>query len=1514
MAQEEDLSQFSATEEDLSSFSATPEDIGQEEDLSQFSAKDEDLSSFSASPEKVEQPKAFDINKFDITKSLAEAINPYQKWYAPYQNEQLDIDIDESETNKRIEEYRKTARAIEGPLGEIKAGLNIAAGYTVKPLGAGIIGALQIPARAGGGLAYRTLEASKYETPEEIIKNFLSPPGIVKQRKELEQSGVYDNLWYGWVPGYEQLIRLGAEVFPLEDAYGMMDEKDQAFFDGIFEGAKTGYTGEAGGETDLSKFFGRMSVSLATDPLTTASFGVTKIPQMARGASLAEDVAIGRKSLLELRLPFAEKPFFEYSNVAAAEHIDEIAASIQAKYGVKFNLRNFSQATGFQAADDAILDRNISIGENLFNSKKYQEQIKAFGGYDETVSALSGMMAEHGDDYGVLLAQKKGLKFSKNEIEKAKQLNALYAQVNEEGNKILKDAGGIDLSEIEFEAPSIEDQQKYENYLKETKGLDVPRVTVVDKNGKTIDLTYSSRYDYGRALKEDVKKAREINDAVRMNDEAFKSNGIPKVRSSKSRNRLSTEAMEALMEKQGVKGGAYRIDRPNIILENYLEKAQAAADLKAINGLADKYAVLPGMEQNAINAARSRVMESRLTGVPPSREDLIISKLTPEDFIAPNIKGFDKHKFMGKADDAVILKLQTRVMPKPIALKVDQVMLPKHISKNKLQASTEWWQKQWAKNVLTNPFRLGPQAIDNLGRIAAIDAIPQALMQMNPFRKKDYIDEMMEAIPSVSSQTAWSLKDFDGPMRISTKMVKDPEANNVLYHYLGSIWDTIKSGKDIFSIQGLKKIGKGLAEFPNENKVANFMREVGNSADIVTRKAAFRKFINQGYSKKDAVRLVNEYLMDFENTTQATKALRYVSPFASFHLKNIETIPKLLAAKPVLANVLRPEDGYFVKAWNDATKWTPDDYRLLTKLFPYYRSQYLGPVLRGQKELINNHSSLVPLIKQWVDAGLTPEQKEKTSGMIMSFNLPNFYQTGLDFADLSSSLSSPVSQFLVNAAGYNSFTGEKIAEDQRESLRKAFAAVNPYQYPKIYNKVVLPLYNKIAPEQAKALRQGWLSADLEKVFKLEFGKSAVDRMKIDENTISELTNMKFLGLARVDVHDMSYYMHQMALIKTMNKLVSNYGGAGSLVDKAAKGDREDVLRVIARLKNISSDIEFNTKAYEDFIARKEIVYRELSPDEREVLSKEVVIDENATPTEGIEVPPDDGSQFDFEEVPPLSYMMPQGRSPASSNEMFNRAGDITRKYLMPESKQNESIRVPEIKARPEITEPVSAPDIGPYENISKGEYEFMMREAEKQAEEGTTPLELIPNPAIQNQQEEEPQTEYIPLPEKRGPASEAQMSVKGGRTTISEGEQPIPGLSDIWSMAGQERSAPVEQKMRQKIPDDILLRSQQREWQQNQPSLEQIQLQDLIQQGIRRGELPQEIYKKMMEDVEKQRANIASRETSQGRSPASENKLASEVKEYLDSLPKEDRDKALEKFINKMNNKKKSKKEIGARR
>lgn len=1189
-----------------------------------------------------------------IGDKLKEFVNPKDPWYKAYQANNLNINVNDPETKQRIEEYKNDSNLSEeffkAPKKAGLAAIEIVDAAITQPLRGAVAGAAaRLDAAQQPGLDMH-----------QRINEFLDPEIIRNARSQYEEMGAFNGL-----PVMNELNRLRFELAPPIEFWDVMHESDKEMLEGAFKGAFIAEEFDNG-----PKFLSQLVTSIATDPATYLGMGArsassTMVEDLKNGAKIrgmSADISIGglessvksgEKSILSLKVPFANAPFYEYNNIKVASAIDDITQQMSSTLGLGLNLRNLSQNSGYVVEGELNLDRSLQAAKDVQQANVYKEQLKMIGAFDEKISRVAGFMSEHGDEHGLLLAKKIGIKVTPDEIAKAQEINYQFDRINRLGNDVYAAAGGADLNKATFTKPSKPVQEQIIKSIKDRTNLDVPRITVTDKDGKIVDLTFSNQYDYGRALKSEEKEARRIDSNIRDFDQATRQAGLGTVSSAKHRNRLSTEAMNAILSREGIQG-AYRSDKANLIIDKFLEKAEAARDMKFVNGTAKKYGVAPGMEAQAIYEAGRRVDMARFQNVTPDYDDLLISQLTPADYKRPNTGAFDKIKV--DPDMPWVKSLETKVFPKNIALKVDQVLIPAHVGKGKLMGSIEWWQRQWSNNVLTNGVRIGKQAVDNISRLTALNAIPEGVREMAyamGLAKPDWIDDIAHQLPSISSESAWSMKDFKGPLKVNAKMMLDPETNNAYNSYLATLHGAAKKNpKAFFDIQGIGKAVKSVLEFPNNNKVSKFVRDFGNSADVMTRRAAFRKFMEQGYSTRDSVKMVNQYLMDFDNTTNFTKNLRYVSPFISFHVKNLESIPRLLMAQPVLLKTFKPEDGYLAKAWNDANGWSPSDYKVLQKAFPFFRSSFLGPVLRGQKELINNGKWLPKELQAYFNAGLSEEQKSKTQGMIMSFDVPNFVSAGTDFGDFGSSLTSPISTALQYAAGINPYTGEHHTEDFRDKVRNVEASLNPYQYPKVYNKVILPLINEIQPKAAEALRQGKWSAGLEKVFKLEFGKSIKDRLDIDENSIRELTNAKFLGLARVDIHDTNFYFHQMGLIKS---LVHVFKGtdSGTLLQKIKSGDREDILRKIGEAAKMVDDIKLNTKVYQDFKTKFNIMQRQMSPDEQAAMSMEIIHDDEAEDKVPVENDDNEGEEFDFEEVPKASMSPPQDRQPAMGSSSPN---------------------------------------------------------------------------------------------------------------------------------------------------------------------------------------------------------------------------------------------------------------------
>lgn len=997
-------------------------------------------------------------------------------------------------------------------------------------------------------------------------------------------------------------------------------------------------------------------LDVAGDPLTYLEFLPRSAPKsglMTHGG-LAEQAVAGERNLLAFKAPFAREPFYTVKAVGVLEAIDEFNATMQAKAGVGFRLRNFSQSSGAPTAEAARALKYLEQGEAFVQSRSFINDFEAIGGYDQPTVRLAAFMAEHGEDPGVMLAKKVGIKVDDIMFQRATNLLDKYEQINLEGNRIFKEATGIDLNERKRAPLTLDDKQKVIAEMKK-RGIDVPRI-YIDDGVVGYDLTFSenARYDFGRAAKEESIMAKKIDGAVEaFNSDAKASGFYTQPSSAKKRNPLSTEALNAIYRKAGISEEFFNANKSNVVLSKYLEKVDAASNYKYINTLMDEYGVLPGQEFELIEKSKQNVAAARAAGKPARYEDLWLSKLRPNDFVTIHDRAFERIvPFVGK-EDKILLKAKSLRVPRNIA--IDLESLGYNADKAIPLKAMSWLQQQLSKNMLTSPFRVTKQYADNVSRLWSIGALPEFLEEFNPFRKKDHIDVLAKMTPAISD-TAWDMKDFAGKVSVNHKILNDKEVNFAYNAFLDTFAQMSKEGKqkEFLNLLGVKALkgAKAVAEFPGDNKLANWLRHVGNSADNVARRAAFRKFINQGYSARDSVYLVNRYLMDFQSTTNAVKKMRYVSPFASFLMKNVETLPRLLAMKPIAGKMLDPEDGYFANAWNKWVGLDSEQVAMLNRVLPFNRSPLYMPVVKGVDQILDKQKDLRGYWSQWAKLGMDEKEAAKMNGAVLSFDVPNFISGAKDALDLHSSLNSPFLKAMQRAFGIDPISGKKLSDDNYDKMLGAISELNPGKFPKFYNNVAMPMFAALSPKIAQSLRDGPLGSEISKIFGIEFGENALKKMKIDEDTIRLMTQAKFAGLAKVDQVDTGYYHTQMSLIQTMNSIVAENGGPGSLAEAITqKGKRQDVIRVMGRLQNIADAIKENTKVYNSM---RTLFKRNLTPEEIEAFNS-YKLDYNDDAPETEEVPQDstiDG--VDLEDA---------GREPQSVEpSMFDRASSLYRNH------------------------------------------------------------------------------------------------------------------------------------------------------------------------------------------------------------------------------------------------------------
>lgn len=1163
------------------------------------------------------------------------------------------------------------------------------AAETVASIG---LDTLQIPVHMGSGLYARTSNmvtpyvAKDKSIAAQALDKFVNPPEI----QDLRNKYAYD---FGTADGF--LNKMEQEIAPeLLPSQVMSDLTKDRMFDFIGNsigktldiptGVIPKYSGKLTEEIigpEGKKALKDFTLNVGFDPLMWTeifpSFAGT-VEKAAKDASTTESLNSaadkaykgkpmgmaaqaerGEKALFAIKVPFTDYTIAKYKGIKTLQQLDDFTAYANNVIS-RTPFRVLSQRTSFPEFDMAFTGKGLRDAADNIDAHALMNNIDAQGLNTERISRLAKDIREFGSENRAMLkGQEMGANYTYDELELAAKRNDLIHQYIDDGLAKWNKVTGDNISRDDFFMRNLSDadKQKYISDM-EASGVNIKRITI---NGE--DFTFSKAYDGGRELNQgmlNTPEGRRARNVFESSNKQSKFYTAPS--SSMERNALSTDAMNSAFNQLGYKEGeAFNPNDLEAIINKGLERRKAANNLEFVDYSIKNYGVKTPLEaEEIIKEANQRILSGT-----PTAEDLMLSKMKTTDFVLPSKNVTSKLKAIYGEENLTSLEAGNTFFPRDVARKFENI-LDADPSKDELAKALSDYQRLMSKNMLTSLKRIPKQFIDNVSRMSALRAMPEFLQETamtlaktgkdiaGKLLKKDWgknaelLDVEARSIPAIT-ENAWNLKEFSGPIKVNSKMIKDPELRDSYYSWLEKLHDGVKFNKQNELLGFVKdNSGKWVKStlHPTDNIISSWIRDVGNGSDNIARRALYKKYREQGYNIQDAVNLVQRGLMDFQNTDKALKGMRYISPFASFHIKNLESLPVLISINPGLANVLRPDEkGYLYKYIMDWRGWDPKDSRLLEKMNPInHHSLYFG-LMKGKDHLIANQGIFDNYLNKYMEAGLTDAQKGKMDGNVISFNVPTYLEAAFGFADFKNTLSSPFTKALVAMNGVDPFTGNDIKNYGLgiKNIYAAAAEVNPLNYPKFYNEVVMPEVAKFKPELIKSMQRGVLGPAITDILKIKFGDGPLAGVNLDEQTIKTMTNDKFLGLANIDLLDMNYIYYQKALIKSQKEIIDQNGGSGTLFEGLLKsGKNREVLAILKQLKSISADIADNTKLY--FELRKKYP-KGLAPDEAQ--AAKMTFDDAATGYE--QVPQDESSpneEVPSDDVNDTSISKPLDRMPA----------------------------------------------------------------------------------------------------------------------------------------------------------------------------------------------------------------------------------------------------------------------------
>ncbi len=1027
------------------------------------------------------------------------------------------------------------------------------------------------------------------------------------------------------------------EVFPLSQ--GMSSNiSDPIWNEAADSVAET--LGMRGAEDDLKAIM-KFSTDVVSDPTMWFSF-MQKIPQKTAAAASAKEalqgveqeflkkakqgkgfgpeIQRGERAALALDIPFLKKvPIIKGQK--AGEFIDAVDTSLRS---LDRSLVRTNTGLGFDDLDYAYEARNAA---NSFAIQEARDTIMKQAGYNNiNVNKLASYMAESGsDDVGIALAKKRGVRVNPDDVEDAKQLAASYRKVLDEATRVVEKETGFQVKQIGLPSPEVQDK-----VIKKAKSQfgEIPIGLVELEDGRTVDVTFSNSYDFGRRFSEMSEAAKGIKVAENELANAAKGTGFAaRPDALKQRNPLSTFMLEELYAKKyGIKPEeVYSWNKPSIVADTYENLVDFASDFKLLKETKDTYGVAKADIESYIQAAKDRASMAKLMGMPPSKEDLLVAKMSPKDFVPIDNRVFDKMRMI-VGDDVSVVIPQKLYYPKEIADRVNMRFFK--ADKNAVAQSASWLMNLWSRNALTSATRIGKQSFENISKSFQMGVTPSTFIEESAQAVRrslgkdvDATTKLMDSLPSINENLFTDVTP-KGRVPFNPKLMDDEVI-------AGPYKQTLRTFHDLAKTNGKKMLSpKWWAEYIGaDNPISTFIRKTGSASDTYARRAHFRQMIKDGYSPGQAMQLTNQRYMDFSRRTPVVeKGLRTVSPFSSFLLKNLEALPSLIAKRPGTTNIINPWDGHLARAFEDWSGWSPEASEGAQKLIPFYQDEILGPVLKGSQAIIDDRSWVKNFMNEWSSKWLPEGGKQGLeAGYLFSLKLPSA-MSAVAGIDPSSSFTSPfVASAMLGFLGYDPVREKMIATsgttlEGLDRISLALRELNPVDHPKFMNLVVAPWVKENLPKIREAFNSP-VGNVAQKIIGLKFPQEAnkLEQAKVDDLTVKTLTSLKFFGLGRVDKADYTYMMRQLALMGKLESQLKLLNNPQMVTNK------QEVARIVGGARELGKQIRANTLIYKDYRTLANGV--RLDPETQAVISQSLEMDEE---TDGLDV-----QEEEFEELPDL---------------------------------------------------------------------------------------------------------------------------------------------------------------------------------------------------------------------------------------------------------------------------------------
>lgn len=626
------------------------------------------------------------------------------------------------------------------------------------------------------------------------------------------------------------------------------------------------------------------------------------------------------------------------------------------------------------------------------------------------------------------------------------------------------------------------------------------------------------------------------------------------------RSLFNRDKMNELMEaKTGIKD--FFVDDP---IKAYAQKiadvSSAVEDKKFIESVLSKSGKSVPEWINIRNQAALRVNEAQAAGLIPSVEDLKLAKVDVR-----NLKTLDNDVVRVLSSKSKSLTgeggLQGLMLPASDADLVNSVI--KTPERSMLNAYVGSYMNIWKRAVLFNPGFIGRHGFSSYTR-AVQSGLSTADIAAGQgayiFGKGDlgkYVDEYKSLAGSegIASEAA---------AQNGAKIIAPADAVDMENAH-GRLLDTFQ---EMGQRGTIKKWFNAAAD--KLDPVLNFARSTVAGVENSFKFSYYGKLRSQGIAPMDAMRMVEDNFVSYNNIRNSVVRLQPYMPFANFMIKNAETTVNLLKANPRGALVFGP-NGALQRQVENWAGWDPnqvDDFKQLHG--QYYTDQILGPILPGKDQMLAQKDYIKQFMNTWLDSD------GQQAGFQTWARLPSNYHAMMEMDPRrATEMSGPlVKMGLALALGIDGATGQKILGADDPSI----AAMQRIQEAgKQFVGGIWP--QKLVNSAREQLFQSWPKAE-EAMANFGFNKDFIDTIvgdRTDEDfrkkTKAALISAKSLWMGNATKVDVDIFFRQQAIMKNTESDLQAM--AQKIGEKGTDRDLDQHINRMLRVLNKTADEMIN---------------------------------------------------------------------------------------------------------------------------------------------------------------------------------------------------------------------------------------------------------------------------------------------------------------------------------------------------